>query len=125
MINAREDVQTNLSNSTAVTAFCPVGNIHIIRAPRDNKSFPRICIIKSDNAPASISDDTERASRIRIDLWMWAETQAEMFGLVEAVNAAMKSSGWARIGTGPDGYVIGPEVYEKMLSFEGVFTNNE
>ena len=44
--------------------------------------------------------------------------------MIGVVNAVMKANGWARIGTGSDGYVIGPEVYEKMLSFEGVFQNN-
>ena len=125
MIDPRADVQTELQNASAVTALCPADNIHIIRAPRDSKAFPRIVIIEADNVPAMLSDNKESASTIRMNLWMWAESAAELFSLAGVVNTAMKANGWARAGTGPDGYVLGPEVYEKMLIFEGVFTNNE
>jgi hypothetical protein len=128
MIDVRSDVQTILKNVgavTALTAICPADNIHIIRAPRDNKAFPRIVIIEADNAPEVTADNKETASRIRVDLWLWAETQADLFSLIGVTNTAMKINGWARVGTGPDGFVLGPDVYEKMLSFEGVFINNE
>ena len=123
MIDAREEVKEALQANAAVTAVCPAANIHIVRAGRDNKDFPRICIIENDNAPAVTADNQETASAVRFDLWMWDHEMSSLAALCNAVNQAMRAIGFRRGGAGPDGYVIGPDVFEKMLWFQGTFQN--
>lgn len=125
MVDARNQVKEILKADTAVTAICKADDIHKLKLPKNNKSFPCIVVLEDDNTP-SMADNKERSSVISMQIWLWTGDEADYIDLIKAVNKAMMEAKWIRVSVYPDKYLPAPlDLYEKMLVFERALLNNE